>query len=199
MKEVCILNDLKCDHIVKVGGFCAQPVAVMLEYIFFDFQPFGIHSDRVSSLKEYLDFICSGNHIIQLSSLQIKIAQDISAATAFLHRKYIVHRDIKPANILVSNRHYCHLKDPAQIEEIWLREGIICKLANFGESRSKLNQTAMLQHTRTTNFERRTVVYNPHEMLTANRESASFSLEDLKHADIWSLGMVICSSSLTRN
>ena len=39
MKEICILNQLKCENVVKVEGFCSQPLAVMLEYLHFDFKP----------------------------------------------------------------------------------------------------------------------------------------------------------------
>ena len=107
-----------------------------------------------------------------------------------------MHRDLKPlANILVSNKHYCCLKDSAEIAEAFRKEGIISKLAEFGESRSKLNQTAMMQHTRITHLERGTFVYNPLEIMTANHGAASFSLVELKRADVWSLGIYghVCS------
>ena len=39
MKEIRILNELKCENVVKVEGFCSQPLAVMLEYPYFDFKP----------------------------------------------------------------------------------------------------------------------------------------------------------------
>ena len=32
MKEIRILNELKCENVLKVEGFCSQPLAVMLEY-----------------------------------------------------------------------------------------------------------------------------------------------------------------------
>ena len=32
MKEIRIFNELKCENVVKVEGFCSQPLAVMLEY-----------------------------------------------------------------------------------------------------------------------------------------------------------------------
>ena len=102
-----------------------------------------------------------------------------------------MHRDIKPASILVSNKHYCSIKDSAEIAKAFQNEGIISKLADFGESRSKLNQTAMMQHARTTHLERGTFVYNPPEFVIANHGAASFSLVELKRADVWSLGMVM--------
>ena len=191
IKEIRILNEIKCENVVKVKGFCSQPSAVMLEYLYFDFQPFRIDSDPVTSLAAYLDFIVSEDYVDQLASLQKKIAKDITSATAYLHEKDIVHRDIKPANILVSNKHYCSIKDSAEIAKAFQNEGIISKLADFGESRSKLNQTAMMQHTRTTHLERGTFVYNPPEFVTANHGAASFSLVELKRADVWSLGVVM--------
>ena len=51
-----------------------------------------------------------------------------------------MHRDIKPRNVLVSNTHYCNLTNPHEIEQAWLQEGIICKLADFGEHRSVMHQ-----------------------------------------------------------
>ena len=33
IKEIRILNELKSENVVKVKGFCSQPLAVMLEYL----------------------------------------------------------------------------------------------------------------------------------------------------------------------
>ena len=93
MKEIRILNELKCENVVRVGGFCSQPLAVMLEYLYFDFKPFGIDSDPVTSLAAYLDFILSGDYVDSLASLQKMIAKDITSGTAYLHEKNIVDRE----------------------------------------------------------------------------------------------------------
>ena len=50
IKEIHILNELKCKNVVKVKGFCSQPLAVTLEYLYFDFQPFGIDSNFVKDI-----------------------------------------------------------------------------------------------------------------------------------------------------
>ena len=62
MKEIRILNELICENVVKVG-FCSQPLAVMLEYLYFDFKPFGIDSDPVTSRRVFIDFIVSGDYV----------------------------------------------------------------------------------------------------------------------------------------
>ena len=100
-KEVRILSGLRCKHIVSVECYCQNPVALIPEYVYFDFKPLHIDGDRVSSLTEYLEFICIGKLVYQLSCLQPKIAQDVVTAIEYLHGKNTVHRDIKPANALV--------------------------------------------------------------------------------------------------
>ena len=81
--------------ILKVEGFCSEPLSVMLEYVYFDFKPFCINRDRVASITKYLEFISSEDHVAQMSYLQLKIAFGISNAVAYHHSRDIVHRDIK--------------------------------------------------------------------------------------------------------
>ena len=47
IKEVRILNELNCENVVP------KPLAVMLQYLYFDFQSFGIDSDPVTSLAAF--------------------------------------------------------------------------------------------------------------------------------------------------
>ena len=52
-KEVALLHDLKHKNIVEFKAVCWQPLAMMLEYMYFDFKQFG--SDvHVSSLADFL-------------------------------------------------------------------------------------------------------------------------------------------------
>jgi len=81
-----------------------------------------------------------------------------------LHKNGIVHRDIKPENIMINSE----TKD--------------LRLIDFGFARK--TQTDMIQGT---------VLYAPPEMLVAP-EGITFTVEELKQFDLWSLGMTIYCS-----
>ena len=61
IKEISILKYLKCKNIVRVEGYSKSPAAVMLDYVFFDFQPLRIECNRVTNLTDFLDLIVVGN------------------------------------------------------------------------------------------------------------------------------------------
>ena len=188
LKEARLLNSISSQHIVQLKAVCATPVAMMLEYLFFDFEPFGIKR-RVSSLQDFLDFTSTDpEYVVGFSCLHTKIAQDVSFGLKYLHENGIVHRDLKPANVLVSNQHYCD--NAAGKEACWTNgNGIACKLVDFGESRSSVHQTATVCQTMTSNVNRGTIVYMAPELLSPE-PAKGMSLDDLKKSDVWSLGMV---------
>ena len=72
----------------------------MLEYVSFDFSPFGCAGDKVSSLDNFLDYIDSGNAIGEFQ-FQMNIKKDVVSGITYLHSKDIAHGALKPANILV--------------------------------------------------------------------------------------------------
>ena len=53
LKEAKILHVIKSEHKVKFKAVCMELFATMLEYLFFDFAPFG-GSEVVSSLDQFL-------------------------------------------------------------------------------------------------------------------------------------------------
>ena len=130
---------------VSFLGYCPEPCTIMLEYIFFDFKPFGVDK-KVNSLLDLLNYLNNINSVNMLGrELQVKICMDIAKGLEYLHSKDTVHRDLETANVLVSNRHYCHLTKfnvPDMTET--------CKdrlFADFGKSRSHQVQTAALHLT----------------------------------------------------
>ena len=188
VKEARILNSLHHKHIVELKAVCEKPVAMMLEYVFLDFAPFGLEG-RVSSLEGYLDFLSDKEDVVSsFTCMHTKIAEDTVRGLQYLHEKNIVHRDLKPANVLISNQHYCHTSRE-EILQSWAKEPVVCKVVDFGESRAALQQTTTLCHTRTFNLDRGTIAYMAPELLTGS--GLPMSIEELKACDVWALGMII--------
>ena len=67
------------------------------------------------------------------------------ALMSYLHSKDIVHRDLKTANVLVSNQHYSNITSE-DLSKALQENPIMCKVTDFGESRSRLVQTALMVH-----------------------------------------------------
>ena len=89
IKEARILQELKHSNIVEFKGICNSPFALILEYVYFDFKPFGIES-KVSSLADFLGvlegFDCDGfdsPHVIST------ICKDMAVGLQYLHDKDI--------------------------------------------------------------------------------------------------------------
>ena len=189
LKEARILKSLPHTNIVEMKAVCENPLAMMLEYVFFDFEPFGLEG-RVSSLQDYLDYMSAKKEVVSsFACLHNKITEDTALGLQYLHDQNIAHRDLKPRNVLISNQHYYHFHDKREVEEAWTRNPITCKLVDFGENRVALQQTETLCHTRTTNVDRGTVVYMAPELFAS--EGEPMSLDQLKACDVWSLGMII--------
>ena len=87
VKEARIIQELKHPNIVKFKGICNNPFALILEYVYFDFQPFGIES-KVSSLAEFLGVLegsdCDGFVTPQVIST---ICKDVALGLKYLHDK----------------------------------------------------------------------------------------------------------------
>ena len=125
---------------------------MMLECLFFDFAPFG-GSDQVSSLDKFLQYVHI-NEALDQFALQEKMASETASRLAHFHDLGIVHRDIKPANVLVSNQNYCSLEDRQELEYVFQARPINCKLADFGENLSAINQTSNVCRMVTSNIKR---------------------------------------------
>ena len=143
LKEAKLINSLRHVNVVGFMGLCTLPCAIMLEYVAFDFSRFG-HSKLSTNLGDFLNYIDRIDGFENCNDkLHAKVFSDVAVGLAYLHDKDTAHRDLKPKNILVSNQHYCDIKEDDQRWAAFEKAPICCKLADFGESKSRQIQTAV--------------------------------------------------------
>ena len=189
IKEVALLSGLNHPNVVRFMSVCHQPPAMMLEYVYFDFNLFGADV-RVSTLSDFLIKVDEYDSV-GFQELICHAATEIISGLAYLHQTGIAHRDLKTANILVSNQNYSSLSESQDLHEIYHERPIACKLTDFGESRSLFIQTQLIVSSKTTTVDRGTVVYMSPELLVEEKRLTKASIADLIMADVWALGMVI--------
>ena len=188
MKEARILRELQHANIVKFKRICTTPVAVILEYAYFDFMPFRMNS-KVSCLTGFLatlngyDF--AGFHDPCIFS---GICKDIASGLQHPYHKNVAHRDLKPTKVLVSNQHYCQLTKK-EIGKVWIECPMVCNLADFGQNRSCEMQTKSILNSQTLRVNHGTPVYQAPEFLVGKTRLSVATIEDMKRANIWALGM----------
>ena len=99
LKELTLLGGLNHLNVVKFMSVWHQPPAMMLEYVYFDFNLFG-PDVRVSTLSDFLIKIDEYDSV-GFQELVSHAATEIISGLAYLHQTGIAHRDLKTANILV--------------------------------------------------------------------------------------------------
>ena len=112
-------------------------MAIMMEYMFFDFSIFGL-GRKVSSLKDPLAVLHSECMFNSFESFPVFISKEVISAISYLHSRGIAHQDLKTLNVIVSIQHYLDLHGSTK-HEISGKRPIACKLIDFGESRSEIS------------------------------------------------------------
>ena len=112
----------------------------MLEYMRFSFDCLNIEHRPVSSLDKFLTVCNEYTKFRGCKHLPLHIGMDIASGLQFLHSKDVVHRDLKSENVLVCNRHYTEQQECA-FKTSWTSNPVVCKLTDFGESRSRVCKT----------------------------------------------------------
>ena len=186
LKEAKLLFEMKHESIPGFLGFTENPYSLMMEYVMFDFQPFGIEKS-VTNIGEFYHFIDHEFDFKSFADVLVICIRDVVNALDYLHNYSIAHRDLKPENVLVSNQHYCQ-KDKDTFARIYANCPIVCKVTDFGFSRSLNTQTQSILQSRTEDVCRGTPVYMAPEIHNNTLKNAN--LEDLKRTDIWSLGIL---------
>ena len=162
IKEARMLCNLPHENVVLFKAFCQRPCAIMLEYVCFDFSTFSDDIDKkVRSLREFLGFVDKQDALESFNQCGFftEIAKDVASGLCYLHSKDIVHRDLKTANVLVSNQHYSNMTREEDFSKTLQENPIMCKVTDFGESRSRLVQTALVVHSRTQRLNQGTPVF----------------------------------------
>ena len=157
MKEATIVRGIKNEHVVRLKAACLNLCAVMLEYVYFDFTPFG-GSERVSSLYDFL-LLTVSRAVIQQFPFHYRLGQGVGLPTQSRNS---------------ASGHYCTMTVTKALQQLLKEKPIICKLADFGESCSEVNQTAQLCHLITANIARRTSVYRAPKLFGDHSEAACY-------------------------
>ena len=144
-------------NIAELYAVCPDKFVIMQELMEFDFAPFG-DDKTVNTLYQFLNHTDQHYDFEGFSHTVSVIVQHVIDGLAYRHKNGIVHRDMKPSNILVSNQHLITGKERAFYKEMWQKDPLTCKLAEFGKSRLCIIQTQTLVVSRVTCMNRGSLI-----------------------------------------
>ncbi len=187
VKEARFLYHLKHENIAQFVGISLEEHSLMLEYISFDFAIFGKET-IVSNLEEFLHEKCK---YTDFEHFPVIIANDIVNGVKYLHSKGVAHCDVKPSDVLLSNASFLSIRDSDPMKQFaWQNAPCVAKLTDFGQSWGNIGQTSQVGRTHTINVFKGTLPFIAPEVLVSKERPYCMSEEDLKRAEIWSLGTI---------
>ena len=183
--EIKMLQRLKHNNIIQICGAIAEPLAVILEHMSFDFTHYGAKNVKVNNLSQFLKKLHCHKAVESFNKnfdIMRLIALDTANALSYLHNNGISHRDLKPANILVtSTRHGKALTNQTP--------PVTCKVTDFGEAKAYSIRTNSNAASRTNYTDKGTLPFQAPEVVMEVLKSAK--LMDLRRMDIWAFGCVV--------
>ena len=105
-----------------------------MEYVMFEFQPFGLEKP-VRNLEDFCHFVDDERNFDSFADVLVVCVKHIVNTLENLHKRDIAHRDMKANNVFITKQHYCH-KDRESFSHIYAECPVVCKLTDFGLSRS---------------------------------------------------------------
>ena len=183
LKEAKIMSCLMNENIVGFEAVCYHPLMLMMELAIFNFNVSGtdkklttLENPQLTTLLHY----CDSFMFQKIETILPSAATDIVKGLKYLHAKEVVHRDLKPGNVLISNHHYRNLVTTEECNKVFQDKPTICKLCDFGESRSMLKQTKSIACKRKNAVTRGTLAYmTPGDMLLQSASLCDYKMSDM--------------------
>ena len=145
------------ENIFGFEAVCFKLLRFMKELVVFDFNVFC--TDRKLTTLEDLLRCCDNSMFQKIETTLPSAATDIGKGLKYFHSKKVLHCNLKPANVWISDHHYRNLASTEERNKGFQDKPTICKLYDFGKSRSMLKQTKSNACARTNAVTRRTLAF----------------------------------------
>ena len=178
IKDIKRLSAMKHPNIIAVTGVVIDPLAVIYEYVSFEYDSeLDGHSPdanlydllrtlhNVSKVEEYH----ANFHIMQC------IACDTASGLAFLHGQQVTHQNLNPNNVLVKKERYG-------------RNTIVAKLSDFGQAKFSSAGATVNTGIRTFNMHENNLPFQAPEIILEKLQEKA--VVEIYQTDTWAFGCI---------